>query len=99
MGIFPALPRPMNILIFSSTTGELGRSTFNSWMASSMRRKLLMQIPVLERLQARTKFGMAMAASRLTVDATIMTSTKVKPRAGWFPFRFSVFTHGQANSN
>ena len=51
-----------------------------------------MQIAVFERLQARAKFGMAMAANNPTVETTIMISTKVKPRDGWIVFRSSVFT-------
>lgn len=99
IGIFPTLPRPMNTLMLSSISGYVGRSTFNSWTAMSMMRKLLMQIAVLDRFQDLIKFGMAMAASNPTVETTIIISTKVKPRDRGVPFRSSVFTHRDAISS
>ena len=73
--------------MFSSINGDAGRTTFNCWMATSITRKLLMQIAALDLLQARTKFGMAMAANNPTVETTIMISTNVKPRAGLIVLR------------
>jgi hypothetical protein len=57
---------------------------------------LLTQIAVFDRLHDLMKFGMAMVASKPTVETTIIISTIVKPRDGWFPLRPFVITRSQA---
>ena len=48
-------------------------------LAPSIWRKLLMQAFICEVVRARTKFGIAIAASNPMIATTIMISTRVKP--------------------
>src|SRR5271157_3571424 len=54
-------------------------SSAHCCLAPSIWRRLLMHALVWEVLRARTKLGMAMAASRPMMATTIMISTSVKP--------------------
>src|SRR5579862_3743519 len=78
-----------------SSTPEAGLAVESWWfskahccLAPSIWRKLLMQALVCEVVRARTKLGIAMAASKPMMATTIMISTSVNPH---FDFDLRVF--------
>src|ERR1017187_9394294 len=68
--------------MLAKVTGAVEACLFSSahvWIALSIWRRLLMQAFFCDCVRARTKLGIAIAASKPMMATTIMISTRVKP--------------------